>query len=152
MGWNPLNIILTRWDYLHVCLLGPGRLGFLFSKKYLVTGGSKGGARVTRPLSPHSFIFMQFSAKILLNNRFLPPIWEILDPPLLVASVDDVFNGNSLFIDEKRTPLKITITPKIEPKHVRMDGSDPTWAFSVCLLYLSTKLGYNIICIYACTI
>ena len=59
---------------------------------------------------------MQFSAKIL----------EIQDPPLLVASADDVFKGNSLFTDEKRTPLKITITPKIEPNHVRMDGSDPT--------------------------
>ena len=32
------------------------------------------------------FIFMQFSAKIMLNNRLVPlelaPLWEILDPAL----------------------------------------------------------------------
>ena len=40
------------------------------------------------PLGPISVIFMQFSAKILPKNGFLPqtqglgPRWEILDPPL----------------------------------------------------------------------
>ena len=40
-------------------------------------------------LGPFFFIFMQFSVKILPNNRFLPhiqglapPVWKILDPPL----------------------------------------------------------------------
>ena len=41
------------------------------------------------PLGPISFIFMQFSAKILPNNRFAStsqglatPMWEILNLPL----------------------------------------------------------------------
>ena len=45
------------------------------------------GARDARPLlSPISFIFMQFSAKIFLPKLrgWHPcPVWEILDPPLL---------------------------------------------------------------------
>ena len=52
--------------------------------------GSEEG-RQGRPPGPISFIFIQFSAKILSNNRFLSklrdwhpcPVWDILDPPLL---------------------------------------------------------------------
>ena len=45
-----------------------------------VSGGSGGGRD---PLGPKSFIFMQFSAKNLQNNRLAHPLfWEILDPPL----------------------------------------------------------------------
>ena len=52
-------------------------------------GGSQGLALETPP-PPVSFIFMQFSAKIVSNNRFLSQtqkltpllVWEILDPPL----------------------------------------------------------------------
>ena len=47
-----------------------------------------GGARTYR--RPISFIFIQFSTIILSCNRFLPqtqgsapPVWEILDPPLV---------------------------------------------------------------------
>ena len=67
---------------------------------YILTGWSK-GALGTRAPGPISFIFMQFSAKILPNNRILPQIqglapssaWEILDPPLTlllnsIAQVD----------------------------------------------------------------
>ena len=50
-------------------------------KNYYYISGSKG--------FPISFIFIQFSQKLLPNNTFLPqtqglvpPIWEILDPPL----------------------------------------------------------------------
>ena len=32
---------------------------------------------------PISLIFIQFSAKILLNDRLALPVWEILDPPLI---------------------------------------------------------------------
>ena len=45
-----------------------------------IIGGSKG---------PNSFIFMQFSAKNLQNNRLAHPLWELapphgnLDPPLV---------------------------------------------------------------------
>ena len=36
-----------------------------------------GSARDPRsPLGPNSFIFMQFSAKILQNNRLAHPIWS----------------------------------------------------------------------------
>ena len=52
-------------------------------------GISKGAPVTLSPLGPVSFISMQFSAKILLNDRFLPqtqglvpPFWDILDPPL----------------------------------------------------------------------
>ena len=53
----------------------------------------QGGARDVRPsLGPNSFIFRQFSAKILPNNRFCPPpnsgfgapFWEILDSSLIL--------------------------------------------------------------------
>ena len=42
-------------------------------------------------LSPNYFIFLQFWAKIMPNNRLVPPLWgcrpqEILDPPLLFCS------------------------------------------------------------------
>ena len=46
----------------------------------------------TPPGGPNSFIFMQFSAKKLQNNRLAHPFWElahplgkILDPPLLLV-------------------------------------------------------------------
>ena len=42
-----------------------------------------------RPLGLNSFIFMQFSAKILQNNRLAQPLWsfrEILEPSLLYVS------------------------------------------------------------------
>ena len=48
----------------------------------------RGGTRDAPP-GWNSFIFMQFSGKNWLNNRFVPtpwklapPVWEILDPPL----------------------------------------------------------------------
>ena len=53
----------------------------------------RGVPRTHTPLGPISFIFRQFSGKIWPNNRFAPtpwkltppapPVWEILDPPLL---------------------------------------------------------------------
>ena len=43
-------------------------------------GGCGWGARDARPPSPNSFIFMQFSAKNLQNNRLAHPLWE-LSPP-----------------------------------------------------------------------
>ena len=46
------------------------------------SGESKGHAL---PLGPNSFIFMQFSAQILQNNRLAPP-WETLDLPLYCFS------------------------------------------------------------------
>ena len=52
-------------------------------------------------LSPISFIFMQFSTKILPTNRFLPqsqklvpPVWEILDPTLLSVYLWNVTHGS----------------------------------------------------------
>ena len=52
--------------------------------------GSKGALGTCDPTPrPISFIFKQFSAKILSNNRFCVPlnlafpVYEILDPPLL---------------------------------------------------------------------
>ena len=56
---------------------------------YILTGWSKGVLGTCAP-GPISFIFMQFSAKILPNNRILFQIqglapssaWEILGPPL----------------------------------------------------------------------
>ena len=46
------------------------------------------------PVSPFS-LTLQFSAKMLPNNRFslknhglAPPVWEILDPPLQMLSYD----------------------------------------------------------------
>ena len=55
-------------------------------------------ARVPRaPLSSIFFIFMQFLAKIMPNNRLAPggwrPLWEILDPPLLTNLLK--FHGHS---------------------------------------------------------
>ena len=38
------------------------------------------------PLGPISFIFMQSSGKNCPNNRLAPPLWEILDPPLITAN------------------------------------------------------------------
>ena len=53
------------------------------------------------PLNPISFIFMQYSTKILTTNRFLPqtqklapPVWEILDPPLLSVYLWNVTHGS----------------------------------------------------------
>ena len=50
-------------------------------------------------VGPISFIFMQFSAKILSNNRFLvrtqgfvPPVWENLDPPLFKSHITGIFS------------------------------------------------------------
>ena len=82
----------------------------------------QGGASHSRPrLSSHSFIFMQFWAKILQNNRLahapleLAPIpWEILDPPLLfypdcyhhhwgnVKTLTIMVNGTCEFPSKKR--------------------------------------------------
>ena len=56
------------------------------------------------PLGAISFNFMQFSAKILPNNRFspkmqgLPPVWEILDLSL---------KWNALFVS-LRTPGSVS--------------------------------------------
>ena len=56
-------------------------------------GGSKGGGRQGRapPGGPNSFIFMQFSAKIINKHthfgswRPSPPLGKILDPPLVAC-------------------------------------------------------------------
>ena len=42
------------------------------------------GVQGTRadPLGPNFFIFMQFSTKIVPNNRVSAPSWETLDLPL----------------------------------------------------------------------
>ena len=84
-------LISSLWFTAHYC-------SFLEHHKHHMrkyTIGESRGAPGTRdpPLSPISFIFMQFSAKILSSNAFLvqtqglapPPIWEILDLPLYVA-------------------------------------------------------------------
>ena len=58
-----------------------------------LAGGGGGLGMRALSLSPISCIFMQFSAKILPNNRFLvsillvPSVWEILDPPLHVYNI-----------------------------------------------------------------
>ena len=41
----------------------------------------EGSQECTPPLSPISFIFMPFSAKILTNNKFLSQIQELAPPP-----------------------------------------------------------------------
>ena len=62
-------------------------------RHYVTIERFKGNARDARPLSPISFIFMQFLRKIWLNNKLasphlgLAPPWEILDPPLEVTFV-----------------------------------------------------------------
>ena len=57
--------------------------------QWRIQEGSLGTAR-----GPISFIFMQFSVKILPNNRFLPQtrglvslssVWDILDPPFVLV-------------------------------------------------------------------
>ena len=56
----------------------------------------QGGVRdACPPWDPNSFIFMQFSAKKLQNNRLAHPLWElvpplrkILDPPLPICLLD----------------------------------------------------------------
>ena len=55
----------------------------------LIIGGCRGGRGTCGPpFSPFSFVFMQFLAHIVPNNRLAPPgvgaPWEILDPPLLI--------------------------------------------------------------------
>ena len=40
-----------------------------------------GGTRDARPPGPIFFIFMQFSAKKLQNNRLAHPLWELAPPP-----------------------------------------------------------------------
>ena len=56
-------------------------------------GGSKGGrqGRAPPPGGPNSFIFMQFSAKIINKHTHFgswrPPLGKILDPPLLGVSI-----------------------------------------------------------------
>ena len=40
-------------------------------------GGSKGVPGTPPPRGPHSFIFLQFSAKNLQNNRLAHPLWEL---------------------------------------------------------------------------
>ena len=64
----------------------------IWCQSILIPLADRGGGDATdvRPLfGPISFIFMQFTATILPNNRFLaqiqwlaPSVWEILDPPL----------------------------------------------------------------------
>ena len=68
-------------------------LHLLLPSHWLIQVG--GGPREALPLSAQFFIFMQFSAKILPNNRFLPQIqgwrppciWDILDPPLPLSLI-----------------------------------------------------------------
>ena len=60
----------------------------------IIIGGSKGVLGRRPRAAPISFIFIQFSAKILqiisfcqlLRGWHLPPVWEILDPPLIMKS------------------------------------------------------------------
>ena len=81
-----------------------------FSRSRLVSvseGRFTIGRSVGRPLLVHFFfIFMQFSTKILPNNRFSSllrgcPLWEIPDPPLFTYYQLMISHLTSLVVDEK---------------------------------------------------
>ena len=59
-------------------------------------GGSKGALGMSTPLSPISFIFMQFSANISSNNRLVAPP---LKPVILRESSQVLTCGVFLFLD-----------------------------------------------------
>ena len=65
--------------------------GRVLRPNWRIQGGRQGREHPPppRPFGPISFIFMQFSAKILPNNslliqiqRLMPPVWKIRDPRL----------------------------------------------------------------------
>ena len=42
----------------------------------------QGGARDPPARGPNSFIFVQFSAQKMRNNRLAHPLWELVHPPM----------------------------------------------------------------------
>ena len=52
----------------------------LLSMRAVSIGGSRGHQGRAPSLGPISFIFMQFSVKIWLNNRLTPPPWGLTPP------------------------------------------------------------------------
>ena len=63
------------------------------------------------PLDPNSFIFMQFSAKFLQDNRLVDSSgvgapWEILEPPLVMSDI--VNNPDSCVVRAKQPPSCFT--------------------------------------------
>ena len=85
-----LVCIRNRWQYLQFVSKYFHRISpTIFFWLSTVSGGRQGRAP---HFGPNSFIFMQFLAKILQNNRFEHPRevgapWEILDSPLIVFSL-----------------------------------------------------------------
>ena len=70
--------------------------------------GGGGGTRDARPSKSNFFHFHAVSAKILSSNMFLvqtqglappppTPVWEILDPPLIIQIISGYNNTRTLF-------------------------------------------------------
>ena len=81
-GWRPCRVFKGLVSILYASTLMPQRSLIRRSK----------GRRGSATLGPISFISMHFSAKFLSSNRFscqnnslTPPVWEILDLPLLLV-------------------------------------------------------------------
>ena len=78
------TVAVTLWIYQGILLVQSEVVG-----EMIVLANPRGRQGRAPPLCPIYFIFKQFSAKILLNDKFSPqtrelalPVWEILDPLL----------------------------------------------------------------------
>ena len=69
---NVTHAISVKFEF-EVSDIGKSQVSIL----YVHTGRSKGGLQGSTPPGPNSFIFMQFSAKNLQNNRLAHPLIEI---------------------------------------------------------------------------
>ena len=123
---NMIQIILQTLSVLHHLLLanprGPQEFVFL-PPPYLI-----------------SFTFMQFSGKMLPNNRFLatsqglaPPVREILDPPLPAVNRFLRFKSGAI-------PTDLLTASKLHP--LSFSASDPN-AFLQCELALMLLSSVN---------